>query len=141
MDIRAYTPQDYTGVFALESQCFEQHSASQYMELYLTSPEHFFIAIEEEVPVGYVSGWEDGNMGRIFSLGVSHSYRRGGIGTALFQRFLKSLPSTVTWIALEVRANNVAARRLYEKFGFTLCHVLRNYYLDGEDGFLMVRAR
>lgn len=40
---------------------------------------------------------------------------------------------------LEVRASNEAAVRLYEKLGFRSVRVLRGYYLDGEDAFLMAR--
>ena len=39
-------------------------------------------------------------------------------------------------ISLEVRPSNHAARKLYEKFGFTIKGVRKHYYFD-EDGLVM----
>ena len=141
MDVRAYQPSDYTGVLALEGQCFDQRSAPQYMELYLSSPRHFFVACEDGVVVGYVSGRVEGNLGRLISVGVDPAYRGGGIGTVLVERFIGSLPVGLPWLALEVRVGNVAAQRLYNKFGFRVGQMLPRYYLNGEDGLLMLRPR
>jgi ribosomal-protein-alanine N-acetyltransferase len=38
---------------------------------------------------------------------------------------------------LEVRAGNLPARRLYEKLGYEVAGVRKNYYRDGEDGLIM----
>lgn len=141
MDVKAYRPSDYSSVLKLEGQCFEQHSALQYMELYLSSPKHFFVACDNGIVVGYVSGRAEGNVGRLISVGVDPEYRRMGIGAALVKRFIESIPSSLTWLALEVRAGNVAAQRLYVKFGFRICQRLPKYYLNGEDGLLMLRPR
>jgi len=141
MDIRAYQPGNYARVLHLEGQCFEQHSALQYMEMYLAYPGHFFVACEDGHVVGYVAGRTEGIFGRLVSVGVDPAYRGRGIGAALVQRFIDSLPPTVDWLALEVRMGNAAAHRLYQRFGFRACQMLPNYYLDGEDGLLMVRPR
>jgi [ribosomal protein S18]-alanine N-acetyltransferase len=38
---------------------------------------------------------------------------------------------------LEVRAGNLPARRLYEKLGYEVTGLRKNYYRDGEDGLIM----
>ncbi len=141
MYVRHYVPGDYSGVFSLEKQCFEQHSAQQYLEMYMSSPKHFFIAMEDDRLVGYVAGWEDGNLGRIISVGVDPEYRRRGVAVKLMREFLGSLSPLIEWFVLEVRVNNIAAHRLYRKFDFINCQVISKYYHDGEDGLLMVRSR
>lgn len=141
MYVRHYVPGDYPGVFSLEKLCFDQHSAQQYLDLYMSSPKHFFIAMEDDRLVGYVAGWEDENLGRIISIGVDPVYRRMGIAMELMREFFGSLSPTVEWFVLEVRVSNIVAQRLYKKFGFISCQVISRYYLDGEDGLLMARSR
>jgi len=141
VEIRAYRPQDYMQVFRLEELCFEQHSARQYLDLYVTSPEHFFIALEGGLVVGYVAGWDEINLGRIVSLGVDPNHRRHGIGIALLRHFIDTMSDDVVWFALEVRESNVEAKNLYRKFGFNTYQVLPDYYLDGESGLLMMMVR
>jgi ribosomal protein S18 acetylase RimI-like enzyme len=41
---------------------------------------------------------------------------------------------------LEVRVSNLAARRLYEKCGYVAVKTISQYYSDGEDCLLMLRA-
>ncbi|MEM4138682.1 MAG: GNAT family N-acetyltransferase, partial [Sulfolobaceae archaeon] len=42
-------------------------------------------------------------------------------------------------VFLEVRVSNVPAISLYKKLGFREVKVLRYYYADGEDAYLMAR--
>ena len=41
---------------------------------------------------------------------------------------------------LEVRVGNIPAQMLYKACGFTVVQRLSNYYNNGEDGFLMMKA-
>ncbi|MCQ4350370.1 MAG: GNAT family N-acetyltransferase, partial [Sulfolobales archaeon] len=43
----------------------------------------------------------------------------------------------VNEVYLEVRVSNLDAIRLYERFGFLKMKVLKYYYADGEDAYLM----
>ena len=46
------------------------------------------------------------------------------------------------WLTLEVRASNLPAQRLYEKYGFRRAGVRRRYYSDNnEDALIMWRTR
>jgi len=40
---------------------------------------------------------------------------------------------------LEVRISNKPAITLYKKLGFQTVKVIRHYYMDGEDAYLMAR--
>jgi ribosomal-protein-alanine N-acetyltransferase len=44
----------------------------------------------------------------------------------------------VDYVILEVRVSNTPAITLYKKLGFEIRDLLRAYYSDGEDGYLMV---
>jgi ribosomal-protein-alanine N-acetyltransferase len=79
--------------------------------------------------------------GHVVSIAVLPEYRRRGIATALMLRAMDTMKNKygASEVYLEVRVSNEPAIRLYEKLGFTKVRILRGYYLDGEDAYLMAR--
>ncbi|MEQ9716335.1 MAG: ribosomal protein S18-alanine N-acetyltransferase [Candidatus Asgardarchaeum sp.] len=77
--------------------------------------------------------------GHIVSIAVLPQFRNHGIGTALMKRAINEMIHyyKVNEIFLEVRVSN-PAQRLYEKLNFKKLKVLKGYYSDGEDAYLMV---
>lgn len=77
--------------------------------------------------------------GHIVSIAVLEEYRRKGIGTELLKASMKSMKEYygAEEVYLEVRVSNYPAISLYEKLGFKKIKVLRGYYADGEDAYLM----
>ena len=48
------------------------------------------------------------------------------------------IASGATYITLEVRASNIPAQKLYEKYGFQVDGIRKKYYIDNqEDAILM----
>ena len=91
-------------------------------------------------PVGYTCLMWEAGIGHILNLAIRKPFRGRKLGERLLvagiQRLLeKGLSKAV----LEVRSSNSIARELYEKHGFTLHHVQKGYYPDGEDGLVMVK--
>ena len=89
--------------------------------------------------LGAVGVWFMMGEGHIVTIAVDPEYRRLGIGelllTAGLEAALEAQQDTVT---LEYRISNVAARALYEKFGFVQVGVRARYYTDNqEDAVLM----
>jgi ribosomal-protein-alanine N-acetyltransferase len=65
----------------------------------------------------------------IHNIAVCASRRGRGVGSRLLAGLLEWVkPVGVSRCLLEVRESNTAARRLYEKMGFTLDGERRNYY-------------
>jgi ribosomal-protein-alanine N-acetyltransferase len=77
----------------------------------------------------------------LLNFGVAAASRREGLGKRLMFASLEALSRQgVSSVHLEVRASNVAARKLYESAGFVDAGVRRNYYptLEGqEDAIIM----
>jgi [ribosomal protein S18]-alanine N-acetyltransferase len=71
---------------------------------------------------------------RLYSLAVDPRCRGQGIGGLLVRDVARRLPTRITTLSLEVRHDNVAARGLYARLGFTLHESLPAYYPDGGDG-------
>ncbi len=76
----------------------------------------------------------------LISIAVLREYRRMGIGSALLKATIDEavLDGNIASIYLEVRVSNEPAIRLYRKFGFREVRVIRGYYRDGEDAYVMV---
>jgi [ribosomal protein S18]-alanine N-acetyltransferase len=83
----------------------------------------------------------DGHTARLYSLAVDPQQRGRGIGGLLVRQLAEQLSSAITVLSLEVRSDNLAARALYERLGFTLYENLPGYYLDGGDGVRLRVAR
>jgi ribosomal-protein-alanine N-acetyltransferase len=80
--------------------------------------------------------------GHIVSVAVLHDSRYRGIGTKLIMDGMSGMVSYgAVEFFLEVRKSNSAAVTVYEKLGFEVGRVLKGYYRDGEDAYLMVRQR
>ncbi|MCX8184837.1 MAG: ribosomal protein S18-alanine N-acetyltransferase [Sulfolobales archaeon] len=78
--------------------------------------------------------------GHVVSIAVLPEFRRRGIATALMVYAMDSMKKReVSEVYLEVRVSNESAIRLYEKLGFKKVKILRRYYLDGEDAYLMAK--
>ncbi|MCE4624664.1 MAG: ribosomal protein S18-alanine N-acetyltransferase [Desulfurococcales archaeon] len=76
----------------------------------------------------------------LISIAVLEEYRGRGIGTALLQHTIQAAreEGDIVSIYLEVRVSNTPAIRLYKKFGFKPARIIRGYYRDGEDAYVMV---
>src|SRR4051794_22748720 len=73
------------------------------------------------------------------TIAVAPTAQRHGIGTALLKVLIdETRQRGVDHLDLEVRADNDAARRLYERHGFVEIAVRRNYYQpSGTDAVVM----
>jgi ribosomal-protein-alanine N-acetyltransferase len=99
-----------------------------------------YIAFMGDKPVGYIISCIEGfSRGHVISVGVLGEYRRRGIGSELMRRSICSMVNDgADYVILEVRVSNTPAITLYRKLGFEVRDLLRAYYSDGEDGYLMI---
>ena len=99
----------------------------------------FLVAVLNGNIVGYVSSiFENFSSATIVSIAVHPKYRRKHVGDVLLKILLEKLKNKgFVEVKLEVRESNIAARRLYEKFGFKYSGRIPGYYDDGEDAIIM----
>ena len=87
---------------------------------------------------GFIEFHQVDDFADIHNVEVEVECRGKGYGTKLLELFLSEMRNRgVTVITLEVRADNVAAISLYEKFGFKRAAVRKGYYANGCDALLM----
>ena len=88
--------------------------------------------------LGYACWWEVAEEVHILNVTVHPSHRRRGIGKALVSHLVSAGAAAGATVAgLEVRADNGAARALYEVCGFTCVGERRDYYGPGQHAVLM----
>ncbi len=93
------------------------------------------VAYHNDKAVGFVGARRENEKKQIFMLGVIPEYQRNGIASKLLKMIITNEMVTV----LQVMITNVSAINLYAKFGFIRQQLLKNYYSNGSDAFLMIR--
>jgi ribosomal-protein-alanine N-acetyltransferase len=125
-------------VLPLERQLFspEPWSAHHFWsELGQTDTRSYVVAVDDGV-VGYAGLCDYPDEAFVQTIGVDPRHQRRGIGALLLDDLLARTRKPVL---LEVRADNVAAQRLYATRGFTQHGVRRGYYPGGVDALVLRR--
>jgi ribosomal-protein-alanine N-acetyltransferase len=119
-------------VLAVERASFTSPWTREMYEAELKNPgfSFFFLArCEQDGVVGFCSFWRVVDELHINNLAVMPDRRREGIGSALLAHVVREGRKLgATRATLEVRRSNEIARHLYERFGFAVAGVRRNYY-------------
>jgi ribosomal-protein-alanine N-acetyltransferase len=135
--------EDIPAVLAIERRAFSQPWSRAFFERELGTPfASLTVAIDEEASrgqlVGYSCRWRVTDEVHLLNVAVHPERRGGGIGRVLVEAVITEARSTLArTMFLEVRAGNVAARRLYRRLGFRDLGVRRGYYGPGQDAIVM----
>jgi ribosomal-protein-alanine N-acetyltransferase len=117
-------------VALLEQICFTDPWSQSALRAELEEPTSaWLVALEDKRPVGYIGLRVMRDEGEIVNLAVSPGRRKTGVASALLSTVLDFAAfQGVTYIWLEVRESNTAARKLYQKFGFEQVGLREKYY-------------
>lgn len=92
--------------------------------------------------IGYIIYWHIRNEVQISNIAISPDYRQLGVGEGVLRKVLLDMRhKSAEFVFLEVRPSNLAARRLYEKLGFTILGLRKGYYRNpSEDAIIMGKS-
>ena len=138
--IERMQPEDVRAVMDLVRRCFATPwSEIAYRSEISSSAGYYLVARVGGQLVGFGGAWLVVDEAHLTTLGVEPSLRRHGIGERLLAAILQEARRRgVRRASLEVRESNLAAIRLYEKYGFLPVARRRGYYSDnGEDALVM----
>jgi ribosomal-protein-alanine N-acetyltransferase len=91
--------------------------------------------------VGLFSGWVVVDELQIDNLVVSEPFRRRGIAGSLLTAALgQAREKGALTATLEVRASNLAAQALYQRYGFSIVGRRTGYYSAGQEAALLMSA-
>jgi ribosomal-protein-alanine N-acetyltransferase len=136
--------EDLGAIYRLELECFSEDAYNPQILLFYLKlfREGFIIARDRSGRIaGYVIGIvEGGGVGHVISICVSGGYRRRGLGRMLMKTIEEYFRRKGACISrLEVRISNEAALNLYRSLGYEERDILRSYYSNGEDAYLMYK--
>ena len=99
---------------------------------------HYVVADDDGDLVGYGGLFATRHQADVQTVAVAPGRQGEGLGATLLRALLDEASRRgCAEVLLEVREDNAAARKLYERFGFERISVRRGYYPDGVDGLVM----
>jgi 2-amino-4-hydroxy-6-hydroxymethyldihydropteridine diphosphokinase/ribosomal-protein-alanine acetyltransferase len=100
---------------------------------------HYLVATDKEGNVlGFIGIWLVIDEMHIMTLAIAESARRRGLAEALLiLGFKHSYQNKIRTATLEVKANNIAAIKLYDKYLFKQQGLRPKYYADGQAALLL----
>ena len=142
LEIRRLTYADLPQVIAIERRAFPTPWSLAMFVLELSKPSGICMAaLREGRIVGYLICSRYDTVWHLMNVAVDVRLRREGIASALLARLFEQADRAGEQYTLEVRASNLAAMALYEKFGFRHAGMRRGYYHDNqEDAVIMWRV-
>lgn len=141
MIVRTVKPDDIHKIMELEYQNFDYPYPPNLINfLYEFHRDTFLVAEIDRDLIGFVIGIVQRKEGHILAIAIRDGYKKQGIGTYLMKKLIKVYEKNgIFRLKLEVRASNIAALTMYKNLGFKITNRLKNYYENGEDGFLLRR--
>lgn len=143
MTIRQANVNDVEDIYEIEKLCFPDPWSRDALIYELESnPRAFYIVADlENQVVGYAGLWWIGDEGHITNVAVRPGFRNRKIGEGIVNVMIDfTTKEGMKHHTLEVRRSNEPAIKLYEKFGFQVEGVRKEYYLNNhEDALIMWR--
>ena len=143
--IRRATAADFPVLLEIDKDSFAAGIAYDSLELsyFMNRRGAQTLVLEEEETVAAFLIMEvhrNANTATIVTLDVRKDFRRRGFASRLLAQSEKMLgQDLITVYDLQVDVENDAAIAFYKKHGFEPERVLRNYYSNGNDAYLMVK--
>jgi [ribosomal protein S18]-alanine N-acetyltransferase len=143
--VRAMRWWDIEPTLELEQELFSDDAWSAalfWSELAQYDTRYYLVAEDDDRLVGYGGLAVLGPEAYVQTVGVTRTRWGEGLGTVLVHALLAEADRRgAEQVVLEVRADNVRAQRLYERFGFATVGVRKGYYQpSGADAHVMVRS-
>ena len=137
--IKIGTLEDTKELFNLESSVFskDDFALSLASFYYHIKRNDLFIYKENNKILGYILWLKRKKHYRLYSLCIKKEFQGVGVATKLLEYSFEILDKKS--FTLEVKTTNQSAIKLYKKHSFKIIKVLKNYYPNSIDGYLMQR--
>lgn len=138
--LRAPSASERDAIIAIEAGSFSNPWTAETFDQMLAVPvTQLFVARDPDAGiVAFCTSWLIEDELHINTIAVAQDLRRRGIASRLLAEVLRATGARTA--TLDVRQSNVAAIRLYERFGFVVTAVRPRYYeKPDEDGLILWR--
>ena len=140
MEIRRARADDVDAILEMERESFSDPWSEKDVFGYITSEMGMcFVAAQDGRAIAYLIGRIIAPEAEIYRIAVKKTHRRRGIGYRLLDYSYKTEKGRgLETVFLEVRSKNVAARALYQAYGFREMGVRRGYYKNPDDDAIVM---
>jgi ribosomal-protein-alanine N-acetyltransferase len=145
--VKRASMKDLEVLYRIEQECFNAEAFSKrYIASLLRAPESVSLLARHDGEVvgfviGLVSVYGTTKIGHIMTIDVLPKHRRRGVGLKLLSEIEEEFKNIGVRVCfLEVREDNVAAKRLYEKSGYVEVERLEDFYYRGGHGIRLEKA-
>ena len=139
--VRQADAKDFPALFKLDQKCFPAgiaYSKTMLKHFMAQSGAECLVAVDEKEIVGFILTEENPPLGHVMTLDVAESHRRKGIGTLLLQESENNLRFRgVRTMLLETALTNEAGVAFWQRHGYRIEAVLKNYYPGHLDAYEM----
>lgn len=136
-------PGDLPEVLAIEGTVFSLPWTENMFrrELLIPASRNLTARIRGLAIAGYLNCWIIAGEVQLHNIAVRKDLQRKGVASALLKAMLfRARREGARCATLEVRTSNLAARRLYERFGFVVGGIRPLYYDDTKEDALIMWA-
>jgi len=140
MEIRRSMPKDSAEISRAEAEIFpDPWSEEDITSLISTEGGMCYTALSDGVVIGYLIGRQITPEGEIYRLATLPDYRRRGVAYRLLDYAVKTERGRgLETLFLEVREQNLPARKLYKSYGFREISIRKNYYKNPSDNAIIM---
>ncbi|UOQ84311.1 ribosomal protein S18-alanine N-acetyltransferase [Gracilibacillus salinarum] len=141
VEFRKMEPEDLHAVKEIDKRSFSVPWPDDIydQELFKNTYAHYFVAVVDKKVVGFCGVWMVIDEAQITNIAIDPDYRGKGYGKGLFQYVINyAVASGIIQLSLEVRVSNLAAQKMYKKFGLQPGGIRKNYYTDNQEDALVL---
>lgn len=139
--VRSYDPADFASLYKLDQKCFPPGIAySKKLLRYFMAQAgaECLVAQRDAAIAGFILTEENPPLAHIVTLDVAESHRRQGIGSQLLTASESNLGLRgVRTVLLETATSNAAGVAFWQRHGYRIEAVLKNYYPGRLDAYEM----
>lgn len=140
--IRPASEDDLPKILEIERKCYRTAWSEDAFRVELTKPFSRFLVFTDdetdEVVAGYIVYWMMFDECHVLNVAIDPEWRGLGLAETLMRQAINdAVRKDLQRVFLEVRKSNAAATGLYQKLGFFIDHIKKNFYEDGEDAYFM----
>lgn len=143
MQIEKMSKKHIDEVYLISVEEFKENSWSKNLFIKEIEDDKFkisFVILINKIVAGFINlSFNDEEM-TILNIATKKEFKRMGIATALIKKSVDiAKQKNLAQIFLEVEIDNMPAIKLYEKFGFEILKIRKNYYPNHKDAIEMLK--
>ena len=140
--LRPATVEDLESIVQIEERVQKAPWSIDNFRQEILQPISLFLVLSDDenhsTIIAYLVARLVGDECQILNVAVDLPYRNQGFGREMLRKMLTLADQNgILRIFLEVRKSNFAAIQLYQSVQFSITHIRKNFYSDGEDAYQM----